>query len=349
MNNLFFADDLVMFTLSIDLMQELLFICEKWAKENGLVFSISKCATICKEISPLFLSDQIIPQVDQFKYLGIYFDVNGINWSADIEGRIKKASQMVNFLNSRGMHVYGWRFSSSLLAIKCFVRSIFDYGLALAPPDTLITKMQVVIGEALRRMSSSRYNACREALSKMFYMELMSSRARELEAKFRFRLLNSRSDTPAGIIYREYSESHIDMSCLYHPDISLIHIITDSSKRSIIKQKLNEVREDDLHQIAIRKNPTGMASSIRVRWKKKPWFKTPGLSKEAVILISEWWSGKLTFHQKCTKCDGVVDRTHATECSGALEFLSRSFPQWVNEWHALSSRDSYQDKLINYI
>ena len=206
LNNLFFADDLVIFARSINLSQDLLQVCEKWAKVNGLVFSIPKCATICTELSPLFLSDQIIPQVETFKYLGIYFDVNGINWQSDIEGRVQKASQMVNFLNSRGMHAYGWRFSSSLLAIKCFVRSIFDYGLALAPPDKLIAKMQVVIGEALRRMTSSRFNACRVALAKMLYMELMSSRARELEAKFRFRLCNSSPDTPAGIIYRQYSE-----------------------------------------------------------------------------------------------------------------------------------------------
>ena len=95
-------------------------------------------------------------------------------------------------------------------------------------------------------------------------------------------------------------------------------------------------------------NATGIAMSVSMNWKLKPWYKME-MTKEQEVLICEWWSGKLAYHQPCKKCRVILDRDHATSCSGAIQLLETRCNNWVQKWKDMVDKKPEQVKLINFL
>lgn len=76
-NNLSYADDMVLLSPSINAMRRLLSICEAYSGTHGLSYNVNKCEFIVFKASraplnipPLMLRGSTIKRVTQFKYLG---------------------------------------------------------------------------------------------------------------------------------------------------------------------------------------------------------------------------------------------------------------------------------------
>ena len=74
-----YADDIVLISSTVTLVQKLLKLCEKEFNEIGLSFNVSKCEAMrvgnrfkTDVVSLCGLNDTIIPWVSELKYLGVY-------------------------------------------------------------------------------------------------------------------------------------------------------------------------------------------------------------------------------------------------------------------------------------
>jgi hypothetical protein len=77
-NNLFFADDGVIFANSDVGMQTLLDVCSNWADRRGMRFAPSKCAALAN--TTFTIQNGPIPIVDDFTYLGIEISKQGVEF-----------------------------------------------------------------------------------------------------------------------------------------------------------------------------------------------------------------------------------------------------------------------------
>ena len=106
---------------------------------------------------------------------------------------------------------------------------------------------------------------------------------------------------------------------------------------------LMDRRVAELQQEAQMGNPMGIAMAVSWNWEAQPWFKLE-IPKEQEILIGEWWSGKLTYHQPCKKCKVELDRSHGSECSGAIKLLEEKCCNLVQSWKSLENKTAEEDK-----
>ncbi|KAG7294937.1 hypothetical protein JYU34_022671 [Plutella xylostella] len=91
-NNLSYADDMVLLSPTVGGLRELLAICERYAAEHGLAYNVRKCEYIvfgapgkCQDSSPyITLNGKSIKRVNKFKYLG-HVIAEDLKDDADIE------------------------------------------------------------------------------------------------------------------------------------------------------------------------------------------------------------------------------------------------------------------------
>ena len=84
-----YADDLIILSASVSGLQQMLSLCENMSKEFLLEFNCKKC--VCATIGPaskfkicdMLLCNEVLPWVDNFKYLGVNFNV-GKKMNSDI-------------------------------------------------------------------------------------------------------------------------------------------------------------------------------------------------------------------------------------------------------------------------
>jgi hypothetical protein len=144
-NNLFFADDGALHALTADNLRILLRIAEDWGELNGIEFAPLKSAIFSEDPTETFtLYGAEIPLVEAFKYLGIYFSRQGIDWALSTEPRIQKTKKLIKWMQSKGMYMYGWRQYSSVVIYKCFffLRPCLEYGFAMFTEFIVIHNVQ---------------------------------------------------------------------------------------------------------------------------------------------------------------------------------------------------------------
>ena len=326
-NNLFFADDGALMAVDQVHAQKLTSICEEWAVKNGMTFAVPKCGALSFSAGSIYLYGQELPQVQSYKYLGMNMDIGGIQWDSCYGERISKAKQVTQFLASRGMNLFGWRLSSSVLAFKIFIRSTLDYGIALNPPPEVLASLQKVVDEALRRIASARFSISRVALSKCFRIETMECRANELSCKFMGRLANLETQTPARQVF-----SHCN------PDY--VHV--ELSSEEIIE------RRRALWNKAAMKIPGGNAMAIDppAQASKHFWIVDNSIPKEDSQMIVEWQTGGIAFHQPCKMCGEEMSREHACSCGGVENVIGHEFD--AQAWSDIKHKKPSDTLFINH-
>lgn len=107
-NNISYADDMVLLSASVCGIRKLLSICESYAKSHGLIYNVKKSQTMVfnvrgkctKELPPVLLNNCILDRVDNFKYLGHYLTPD-LKDDADIERERRALSVRANMLARR--------------------------------------------------------------------------------------------------------------------------------------------------------------------------------------------------------------------------------------------------------
>lgn len=231
LNNLFFADDGALVAL-IPHIQPMLDTCDVWGEEYGTDWAPLKSATMLppkdvlessyssssddtvfvpssssSSLAPFVIQGGEIPFVEEFVYLGTEVaSGKGIVFEKKFEERIAKMISTALFLKRKGMHTFGWRFKTSVLAYKSFLRSSIEYGVCFMnmkkESKKAIEKMEVAQNRVINMFLSSSGNSSKGAKLKLFKLCTMAARVEFLQYRF-VENLRSRCprDAPASRIW----------------------------------------------------------------------------------------------------------------------------------------------------
>ena len=89
---------------------------------------IRKCGVISRSIRSLSLSNQVVPRVSSYKYLGFPHGPSGIKWEEHVSECTSKALSLLNMCRARGDHWPTW---VRLVIFRAFIRSRTEYGAPL--------------------------------------------------------------------------------------------------------------------------------------------------------------------------------------------------------------------------
>ena len=101
-NGLLYADDSCMLASSVIEMQNMLENAEKWSVDNGMKFNVKKCGFFMvgdQEDRQLLLNGEVVPKVDEYKYLGVMMDNSmDLNFSREANRRKKSTKNLIRMM-----------------------------------------------------------------------------------------------------------------------------------------------------------------------------------------------------------------------------------------------------------
>src|SRR5437899_9715171 len=175
LNNLRYADDIVLIAQSKEKLQETLDIINFYSEENGL--SINQKKTECMVVSKyqnvmdsgITLKENPIKQVENFKYLGTWI-TNGGKCDEEIKTRIAMAKETFYKLNNI-FHNHNIRLSTKLNALNTYVYSILlyasEYWTISAAMAKKVEAAEMWFYRRILRISYKKHIANEEVLNRM--------------------------------------------------------------------------------------------------------------------------------------------------------------------------------------
>jgi hypothetical protein len=371
LNHLAFADDIILVAKNLTDIQHLLSICEEWAIRYGMKFAPSKCSLISnRERSDLYLYNEELATSKQATYLGVIFDVNGINWDSHVAKRINKAKQITLLMQSLGMNIMGIAPAASVNLYKTFIRPILEYGTALRIlPRKVGEKLQKSQNQALRSILSGNRTTSINAMHKLLQIPKFEVRNAIINMSFIGALHNSTDRAiPAVVMYRakiqdvtpalwlpdKTSLTKAGRSNYLWPKATLLPLIMRPLTRSIcsnssvalsgsLKKKI--IRE---HLIEIDQGERNIAGAIEIN-------STEGIRKQLTaaafkgnrrhrVTFSRWLIGAVANHQRCQLClDDELSRDHAISCSQVEQEMTDKYGS------ALSGHDNSDQNKLDFL
>lgn len=157
-----YADDIAFFSSACDIqslhatLQSYLGTLELWFEQIRMTLNVSKCSVIVFPLNaPISISlqyrQEIIPQKDCVKYLGVFYDEK-LTWLHHIEHIKSKATRNIGMLRKLGRHPTGLRRDNLLMIYRMYVRPILEFGCVLfsGGPAYKINPLVLLEREALR-------------------------------------------------------------------------------------------------------------------------------------------------------------------------------------------------------
>ena len=191
---LFYADDIALMAESEEQMKVLLQVCERYSIANNFRFNPKKCETFSAE-GTFQLYGQDMPHTDVFKYLGIFFEKTGINWTMHVSKMVDKALAAAGFFNPVGNNGYGMPERPKLVIYKCFIRSRMEYGMAIMPHQKKLLNMwDKAQNKILRGMSSIGPSSNATPLRVLNHLPDAQGRYDELTARYACALVHKSGD-----------------------------------------------------------------------------------------------------------------------------------------------------------
>ena len=130
-----FADDIVLIADKPDHLQQLLLICESWAKRNGMSFNLGKCNVMVFNHKPndlhFYLTGKELSIVEKYKYLGILLSSSGPQntlYKEHFSKIMEKAKRRIQCIKHLGFHKDGLRPQTAIKMYKILVRPLLEYG-----------------------------------------------------------------------------------------------------------------------------------------------------------------------------------------------------------------------------
>jgi Reverse transcriptase (RNA-dependent DNA polymerase)/Endonuclease-reverse transcriptase len=376
LNHLAFADDLVLLGKNNVDLQNLLYNCDEWAKNQGMEFSPQKCVKITEEDnSLLFINDIELTVAKCNNYLGVAFDPNGINWNGHFAGRIKKAKSLISMMQTLGMNISGIAPAASVHLYKSFIRPVFEYGAALRIlPANITEKLQRVQNQALRVILGGNRSTSINSLHKLLLMEKFETRNILLNMAFIGRLHNSRDRAIPAVRYWREELQNVQPTRVWKNSDSLTRVGRSNplwTRANLISHLANPLRrevhkpdlaiDDQLKKKIKRKNiisldhgHANIAGSIEVDEKERirHVLKSAAFNggRRKRITFSRWLIGAVANHQACFQCSQVgiaqeLSREHALNCSGVIEDLEEKYSAHLGNY--INSNLNKMDFLIN--
>jgi hypothetical protein len=124
---LLYADDIQIKPGNIESAQSALDLCTTYGIEYDMIWSISKCAVVGSCDTELTLSGHILPNANEYKYLGMIHRKNGIDFKLTFETAANKQTCLLSALSN-----YNWHPKIRLIIYRTFIRPISEYSAALA-------------------------------------------------------------------------------------------------------------------------------------------------------------------------------------------------------------------------
>ncbi len=128
---LFFADDGVLLARSIQHARNMLKIAEEWAKQNGMIYNVSKCGiifTTSPTVGDLVLFNNIIPIISTYKYLGFPVISDGIDFTTHIQSQCQSTTAFLKFVQ---VQCSEWTPYTRYIIYNTFIRPKLEYGAPL--------------------------------------------------------------------------------------------------------------------------------------------------------------------------------------------------------------------------
>ena len=341
-NNAFFADDGNIHTRSREKLQELLDLCSKWAKANGISFAPSKCVTVHREnCQPFRINDGEIPHEEQFKYLGMMMSHKGIDWKESFVARCAKTRKIARFLKWTGMHMNGFRLTTSILLYKTFVRPTLEYGLSVGIATKDVMQMLEATQTAvLRQMFSVNNRTSLKAPLALTNITPISFRNQKLHATYFDLLINKGSITnPIVNMIRNvnlrwlpdgpWSPSFLD---IYRNPMIRNWRNPFTGKFTLMgKEAMQLMAWRSIDGLRSRDGDVASAISVDMEGKPNPLLSITFASRRVVGMLLRWRLGIIAIHQKCENCalPNIVTRAHAVACPGILDTLRDKFAKYI--------------------
>jgi len=342
-HGLFYADDGALLAPDLATAKILLRIAERWARDHGMTYNISKCGVLC--IQPglavqLTLNDKPIPVVDTYTYLGFPMTSNGINFLQYITNIAESTQSYLKLLEFEGQE---WS-PSIRWAIYCtFVRPQMEYGAPLIMAyvqkrsdvsllDILQKQQNRALNWVLCSSPNSPHNTTHEGiLGTLPVME----RFTHLRCRFQFHLDQCFYENPLRRILHNHIATlgtllgsfHRDL--LYNkfkcsPEYNAAQFHTKESDSVLLTQYLLSLRADHLrhretHRVLLRCISPGSRTQRLV----DKVFYAPTLFQRDFVI---WRRGILFWGCKCT-CGAAWNRGHI-HCLGYIglpDKLDRAF------------------------
>ena len=127
-----YADDIALLADSAQQMQAMLFVCEKWAREYRMIFSLKKCgiveygAVLTDRVREWDLQGGKVLEGKVYKYLGILFhqSLSGKAHAVDLNGRVRRRiGQLKHIVLNEGLQL-----PTARKVILACVASVIEYG-----------------------------------------------------------------------------------------------------------------------------------------------------------------------------------------------------------------------------
>ena len=336
-NNLFFADDGVLCATTYTEINKILKICEKWSTSNGIEFKPSKCAVISKggTSQPTKIYNTPIPEVKEYKYLGMIFKKDGIDFKSSIIQRNRQVSQVLEWMRSIGLNINGWRLQQSIRTYKLFIRSMCEYGLGLSIlTKTSLKPIEKLQNKALRYITGATRNTSIAALHTILSVEPIHVRNQTLNARYISKVISSKHDHLVGIMFRDIireNTSAVDKKSLIYRSIKLSN--WGNSFTSLGLGHENELPDEDslqeyrLNEMQEYQNKGGVTANalppIQNIYGSKFIKESHQLARHDIRVLVMWKLGNFANHQQCQQCGGLLSNQHIIDCGGISSRVSK--------------------------
>ncbi|KAG2189607.1 hypothetical protein INT46_001803, partial [Mucor plumbeus] len=348
LNSLFFADDVVILGNASNA-QALLNLAEQHSISLGYRWNPLKSALILPphlisaNPTPIYtIYDQSIPSVNNFKYLGIYFNHKGIDNKQMLLHNATKGSQAMNLLHSLGANATGFDKQLSFKFYKCFIRPILEYALPLlTPTNTEFKPLEKAQDNACRLIMHGHKSSSTQVIKHMNNMANMSDRMVVLCAKNLVRVNQLPSDALLSLFIQQLLTTQAcHLKKLQHRNHiwqQLIAPLTiNRSTRQIIiathdlKNQINQYLLDQWHKT---QDKFVYAGHCRPTLGIDPIMYLPMTNHERSRLLRwrmGWLPGKPQACRNCNQLNTLTTQHHVVACYQINENLNSEINAFLN-------------------
>ena len=162
---LFFADDVQLKPRSIPEAQLALNKCSTYGKKYSLVWNLKKCSIVSRTPLLLHLNNEVLPNTDEYKYLGIIHQWNGLNLLKSFTSSVTKTQSLLTALSDNS-----WHPKSRMTIYRCFIRPISEYSSILT---YIWAQKSTDRNHVLTIMKSQHHDALKWIFHRKQYLEIL--------------------------------------------------------------------------------------------------------------------------------------------------------------------------------
>lgn len=185
-----FADDIAIYAKDPNQLQLYLNAASRHAEDNNYKFNAAKTVILTNNSFNFKMDGEEITCSKTFEYLGITFNIKGIDSKSHLE-KLYKRMLSLKCINIFGFNDYGLPFKSRIIIYKSIIRPVMEYGLNICRFNkSQIKKLESIQNHFMTKLLSVGINTNRILLLSLLNVEEMSFRIFILKAKLLYRLKN---------------------------------------------------------------------------------------------------------------------------------------------------------------